>query len=248
MKRALVISLICVLGLAFTGLAASLSGSWDTDITIDPQQTGFNDAIGIDSVLTVIYTVGDWAFTSVTTLDENGWTGQDFAVAGVLGAFSIASDLVFDPDVPEFTSWGVVTGVSIAGVSFDVAFDLAGNDVTLVLGASGVAGDVTVGVEVTFGGDDNDVCDLDWAGVEISLGFPFCCADLAAVIEFDCSGFAGVTFTTGGIAIPNLPWLSIDAELVFRSMRSSSRLARALTLATLRASTSTLTSSTLAAT
>ena len=57
MKRALVISLICVLGLAFSGLAATLSGSWDTDVTIDPQQTNFNDAISIDSILTVAYSV-----------------------------------------------------------------------------------------------------------------------------------------------------------------------------------------------
>jgi hypothetical protein len=216
MKRALVISLICVLGLAFTGLAASLSGSWDTDITIDPQQTNFNDAIGIDSVLTVVYTVGDWAFTSVTILDETGWLGQNFAVAGVLGAFSIASDLVFDPAAPAFTSWGVNTGVSIAGVSFDVEFDLVPNDVQLVLSASGVAGDVSVGVEVTFGGllEDNG-CDLDWAGVEISLGFPFCCADIAAVITFDCSGFEQVCFTAGGIAVPNMPYLTLDAEICF---------------------------------
>ena len=215
MKRALVLSLICVVGLGLSGLAASLTGSWDTDITIDPQQSDFSLAIGIDSVLEVVYTIGDWAFTSVTTIDETGWLGQDFSVGGVLGAFSIASDLVFDPAVPEFTSWGVETGVSIAGVTFGVDFLLEDNDVTLVLSGSGVAGDVTVGVDVTFGGDDNDICDLDWAGVEISLGFPFCCADIAAVVVFDCDGFDSITFTTGGIAIPNLPWLTIDAELVF---------------------------------
>ncbi|MCK5245349.1 hypothetical protein KAR02_00510, partial [Candidatus Bipolaricaulota bacterium] len=77
MKRALVFSLICVLGVAFTGFAASLSGSWDTDVTIDPQQTNFSVAIGLTSVLTVAYTIGDWTFTSVTDLDDGGWTDQD---------------------------------------------------------------------------------------------------------------------------------------------------------------------------
>jgi hypothetical protein len=227
MKRALVISLICVLGLAFSGLAATLSGSWDTDVTIDPQQTGFNDAIGIVSVLTVAYTVGDWTFTSVTDLNEGGWTDQDFSVAGVLGAFSLTSALDFVPAAATFGSWNTTAAVAIAGVSFSVDFTLADEDVELVLAGSGVAGDVTVGIEVTFGGiardvygviipgGNNGVCDLDWAGVTIDIGFPFCCADIALEVVFDCTGFSSATFTTGGIAIPNLPWVTIDAELVY---------------------------------
>jgi hypothetical protein len=227
MKRALVISLICVLGVAFSGLAATLSGSWDTDVTIDPQQTNFNDAIGIVSVLTVAYTVGDWTFTSVTDLNEGGWTDQDFSVAGVLGAFSLTSALDFVPAAATFGSWNTTAAVAIAGVSFSVDFTLADEDVELVLAGSGVAGDVTVGIEVTFGGiardvygviipgGNNDECDLDWAGVTIDIGFPFCCADIALEVVFDCTGFSSATFTTGGIAIPNLPWVTIDAELVY---------------------------------
>ena len=217
MKRALVLSLICVLGLALTGLAATLSGSWDTDVTIDPTQSYFADAIGLVSVLTVIYTVGDWMFTSVTDLDETGWTDQDFSVAGVLGAFTLTSALDFTPATPAFGSWNTTASVSIAGVSFGADFTLEDNDVELVLSGSGVAGDVTVSVEVTFGGilPGDDVCDLDWAGVEISLGFPFCCADIAAEIVFDCDGFDYVEFSVVGIAIPNLPWVTLDATLTF---------------------------------
>jgi hypothetical protein len=201
--------------LAFSGLAATLSGSWDTDVTIDPQQTNFNDAIGLTSVLTVTYTVGDWAFTSVTDLDQTGWTDQDFSVAGVLGAFSITSALDFVPATPAFGSWNTTAAVAIAGVSFGADFTLADQDVTLVLTGAGVAGDVTVGVEITFGGDDNDVCDLDWAGVVITLGFPFCCADIALVVEFDCDGFEEACFSVVGIAIPNLPWVTIGADVCF---------------------------------
>jgi hypothetical protein len=214
MKRALVISLICVLGLAFSGLAATLSGSWDTDVTIDPQQTNFNDAIGIVSVLTVAYTVGDWTFTSVTDLDETGWTDQDFSVAGVLGAFSLTSALDFDPVTPAFGSWNTTASVAIAGVSFGADFTLAGGSVALELTGSGVAGDVTIDVAVTFG-DPAAGCDLDWTGVTIDVGFPFCCADINLEVAFDCTGFLSATFTTGGIAIPNLPWVTIDAELVY---------------------------------
>jgi hypothetical protein len=225
MKRALVISLICVLGLAFSGLAATLSGSWDTDVTIDPQQTNFNDAIGIVSVLTVAYTVGDWTFTSVTDLNTGGWTDQDFSVAGVLGAFSLTSSLDFVPADATFGSWNTSASVAIAGVSFGADFWLASNDVALFLTGSGVAGDVTIDIEVKFGdlgftngvpnSTGNDECDLDWAGVTIDIGFPFCCADIALEVVFDCTGFASATFTTDGIAIPNLPWVTIDAELVY---------------------------------
>lgn len=215
MKRALVLSLICVLGLGFSGLAATLSGSWDTDVTIDPQQTNFNDAIGLVSVLTVTYTVGDWAFTSVTDLDETGWTDQDFSVAGVLGAFSLTSALDFDPVTPAFGSWNTTAAVSIAGVCFGADFTLADQDVTLVLTGAGVAGDVTVGVEITFGGDDNNICDLDWAGIVLEIGFPFCCADIELTVEFDCNGFVEACFAVDGIAVPNMPYMTLGAELCF---------------------------------
>jgi hypothetical protein len=201
--------------LAFSGLAATLSGSWDTDVTIDPTVVSFADAISLTSVITVAYTVGDWTFTSVTDLDENGWTDQDFGVVGVLGAFSLTSALDFVPATAAFGSWTTTAAVSIAGVSFGAEFTLAGNDVELILTGSGVAGDVNVGVEVTFGGDDNDICDLNWAGVTIDVGFPFCCADIALVVEFDCSGFVSACFSVAGIAVPNMPYMTLGAEVCF---------------------------------
>lgn len=215
MKWALALSLVCVFGLALAGFAATLSGTWDTSIYLDPQETNFNDAIHLESAITVVYTVGDWSFTSVTGLNSDGWTGQDFSVAGVLGAFTIASDLDFEPTVPAFVEWDVNIGVSIAGVSFDVGFNLEDEDARLQVDVFGVAGDVTVDVTVTFGGDDNNVCDLNWDGIVIELGFPFCCADIEAVIMFSCYGFDGAVFSAGEISIPNLPWLSIDATLYF---------------------------------
>jgi len=214
-KRTLVFGLIGVLGLAFGGMAATLSGSWDTNVTIDPQQTNFNDAIGLVSVVTVAYSVDGWTFTSITDLDEGGWTDQDFAVAGVLGAFSITSALDLDPAIPVFGSWNTTVNVSLAGVSFGIDFSLEDNDVTLVVNGSGVAGDVILGVEITFGGDDNDICDLNWVDLEISLGLPFCSSVLVAAISFDCDGFENIVFTAEGIVIPNLPFMTLDATLEF---------------------------------
>lgn len=215
MKRALVLSLICVLGLAFTGFAASLTGSWDTDVTIDPTQTSFDLAIGLTSKLTVNYIVGDWTFTSITALTDAGWSDQDFNASGVLGAFSISTALDLNPDA-TFGDLDVTVGVTIAGVTFGWDLDLADNDLKLVLTASGVAGDVTIAGALTFGGDDNDVCDLPWVSADIDLGFAFCCVDLSVDIDFTCaSGFDSVTFAFGGLVVPNLPWLTVDGYIIF---------------------------------
>ena len=68
---------------------------------------------------------------------------------------------------------------------------------------------------MTFGGDDNDICDLDWGGVTISLDFPFCCADVTGTVAFDCGGFKYLALDVDGIVVPGLPWLTIDAKLMF---------------------------------
>ena len=213
MKRALVLSLVFALGLGFAVSAATLSGSWDTDVTIDPQQVSFADAITLTSVLTVNYTIGDWTFGSVTSLNENGWVDQDFSAGGVLGAFALTSALDLNPDA-TFGNWVTTASVSIAGVSFGAEFELVGDDTFLELTAGGVAGDVTIDVTVNFGDDDGE-CDFPFTDITIEVGFPFCCADIAAAIVFDCAGFDNICFTVGGIAIPNLPWVTIGAELCF---------------------------------
>ena len=219
--------LVSLLVMGVGGLAATLSGSWDTDVTIEPQQTNFNDAISIVSVLTVAYSVDGWTFTSISVLDEGGWTDQDFVVAGTLGAFTLTSTLGFDPIVPAFDVWNTRVDVAIAGVRFGVDFTLADEDVELILLGSGVAGDIILSVELTFGGiardingaiipgGNNDICDLDWADLEITLGFPFCCTVLEAVVAFDCDGFQNIVFAAEGIVIPNLPFLMLDATLEF---------------------------------
>ena len=213
MKRALVISLICVLGFAFTSLAASLTGSWATDITILPGQTHFNDAISIVSKLTVNYIIGDWTFTSITSLGDAGWLDQDFNATGVLGAFTISTALDLNPDA-TFGDLDVTVGVSIAGVSLGWDFNLdAAPDMTIT--ASGTAGDVGVSVTLKFG-DDDAICDFPWASADIDLTFGFCCVDLAVDIDFTCTeGFEDITFVFGGLVVPNLPWLTIDGSIMF---------------------------------
>jgi hypothetical protein len=210
MKKALVLSLVFALGLGFAVSAQTLSGTWDTTITIDP--TG--PTIGIDTSLTVDYTIGAWSFVTDITLDETGFVDMGFTVDGVLGAFTLGSTLDFDPVNALFEEWNVVAGVSIAGVTFGADFTLGAGTV-LVLSGSGVAGDVVVSVDVTLG--DNVDCDFDFAGVLIGVEFPFYCADILAEIEFDCDGFVDLCFTTSGIVVPSFPWLTLDAELCFQT-------------------------------
>ncbi|HDL85762.1 MAG TPA: hypothetical protein ENH11_05490 [Candidatus Acetothermia bacterium] len=47
-----------------------------------------------------------------------GWDTQEFTANGVLGAFTLGSDLIFDPSDALFTTWDSTGSVSIAGVSF----------------------------------------------------------------------------------------------------------------------------------
>jgi hypothetical protein len=211
MKKALVLSLAVVLGLGVASFAQVLSGSWDTTVTIVPSPV----SLGIDSELIVTYAVSGWSFTSDTILDETGWLGQEFAVSGALGAFTLGSTLVFDPSAPAFTSWEVTGALSLAGVTFDGTFTLEPGVTYFEIVAAGTAGAVDVEADVTFG--DGLGCNFNFGGVLITVGFPFCCADIVSTIEFDCAGFVEATFAVEGIAIPNLPWVSIDALLTFQT-------------------------------
>ncbi|MCD6136270.1 hypothetical protein J7J63_06145, partial [Candidatus Bipolaricaulota bacterium] len=103
MKKALVLTLAFALGLGVAAFAnAPLSGSWCADISINPQSPAFT---AFDNDITVDYTVGGWTFESVTGFSLTGWDTQEFTADGVLGAFTIGSDLVFNPGAASFTSW-----------------------------------------------------------------------------------------------------------------------------------------------
>jgi len=221
MKKALVLSLVMALGLGVASFAAEkLSGSWVTEITIDPTLTAV-PPITITSDLEVTYTVSVWAFTSITGLTEAGWDTQTFGVTGSLGAFVVGSLLTFDPvaglidPLDFFDSWVVTTDMNIIGVMFDMTFTLDGTGTAFDLGISILPSTVDVGVDVSFGDPDTPACDFDWQGVEITVDFPFYCALVASTISFDCLGFNYVEFAVEGIAVPTLPWLTLDATLLF---------------------------------
>jgi hypothetical protein len=209
MKKALVLSLALVLGLGVASFAQTLSGSWDTTIGIVPSPV----SITLDSELIVTYAVSGWSFTSDTVLDETGWVAQSFTAGGALGAFTIGSELVFDTNPVGFTSWEVTGGLSLAGVTFDATFTLHPGNTHLEIIGAGSAGNVDVSIELTLG--DGVGCNFDFAGIVIEVAFPFCCANVVSTVEFDCDGFVEATFGVDGIALPNLPWITLDALITF---------------------------------
>jgi hypothetical protein len=228
MKRALVFSLICVVGLAFAGFAQTLTGTWVTEVCLDPQTDSFAGAISLSSVLGVTYAIGSWAFTTTTTLDGAGWVDQDFSVTGLFGLITVSSALGFDPTVPEFDAWVTTLGLNMAGVSFGAVFTLEPNSTVLELsGSAGVGSDVVGSVAVTLG--DGETCNFDFVDVTIGLDFLFCdCAPIAMEIYFTCDGFEYIEFSTTGIAIPNIPWLTLGADLKFELQTKSITISPAL--------------------
>jgi len=141
----------------------------------------------------------------------------------VIGGFTIASALNFDPDVPEFVKWTTTTTVDIVGVTFSGTFQLYDEDVFLTVQGRGTSGDVDISVSVKFGDDDDPIgdCDLDFSSLQIGVDFPFCCAEVESTVYFDCDGFDKVVFEASGIVIPNLPWLTFDATLQFTTQTKS---------------------------
>jgi len=214
MKRALVLGLMVGFGLTFVGIGAALSGEWDTEITIDPQGAWLG-ALTLASDITVTYAIGDWSFASTTSLTGLGWVDQRFTAAADLGALLLACELKLDPGAPGgFIRWRPTGNLSLAGVEFIFAFTLSDQDTELALGCAGVAGDMEIWMEAIFGDDDDDICNLDWSSAALGLAFPFCCADVNALVELDCSGFVSAHFIAEGITTPNLPWFGFDAEVV----------------------------------
>jgi hypothetical protein len=226
MKKALVLSLAVILGLGFASFAQTLTGSWNTTVKITPTPVV---TLGITSNLVVTYSVSGWSFTSTSTVKETGWTAQKFDVTGSLGAFTIGSNLMFTPAPPAFLQWVTTAGVSLAGVTFDFKFVSVPADTAIVLKATGTAGNVNVAATLQLGSavqdsttglwsahqTNSDQCGFDFNNIVIKVDFPFCCANVFSEIKFTCDGFQYVDFGVKGIAIPNLPWLALDAKIHF---------------------------------
>jgi len=225
MKRALVLTLALVLGLGIAAFAGPLSGSWESNLTLGiTTSTPYISSLAFSSTLIVDYTIGGWTFESTTGFTEAGWGTQEFTANGTLGAFTMASDLVFDPGNAAFTSWDTNGSVSIAGVTLNGEFLLA-DGAGWTFGASGQAGDLSLGATAYFNMDsngnlvqtgENAYC-FCFSSVDFTASFPFACiSNVSTTLSFNNStGFDSVEFSVSGIAIPNIAWLTFDADLTF---------------------------------
>lgn len=218
MKRALVLSLAVVLGLGFASFAQTLSGEWtlDVSVTTNNPALSFADALDFSSSLTVNYEVGGWLFTSYTEFDDAGWADQTFAAGGSLGAWTFDSLVDFAP-TGAFEELDISTSIALGGMTFGFDFVSTPGEVTLDLIGAGSTSLVDVEITVSFGNPDVAGCDLDWTGVAVEVGFPFCCADITATIAFDCLGFDEACFAVDGISVGNIPWLTLGAEVCFQT-------------------------------
>jgi len=216
MRRALVLGCMLVLFVAWAGAGQTLTGSWDTDIVVDPLKTQFTDTLALTSVVTLNYALGDWHFITVSTFSGDGWTDQDFKATGVLGSFSINTALDLNPNA-TFGDWSTTVQATLYGIVMGATFKLDGTDAYLTLtGRGGMGTPVSVDITAGFGSATPAGCDLDFSYVTIGVDFTFCeCAPIQSEFKFDCEGFLYAKFVTTGIAIPNLPWLTIGATLEF---------------------------------
>lgn len=211
MRHVLALGLIFVVGWGWLAASQQLSGTWEIDFEIDPQEASFADALELDTTLKVNYSIGDWTFGSATVLDEEGWVDQDFSTTGILGAFTLTGAVDFNPD-GTFGSLVATISVPFAGVLFGAQLTLEDSDTFLSFTASSSAGLVDIDVDLDFG-DNDDICDFPWDDATISIDFPFCCGEVSSELRIGCEGFehfkAGVT----GLVVPNIPWLTMGAEV-----------------------------------
>jgi len=108
--------LMTVIG-GLTLLAGSpFSGSWSSEIQIEPTGTFFKS---LDSTIDVNYSLGGFVCTSESDFHFfGGFIWQGFGVTGILGAFNIQGDLLFGASTADFIYDQLIVTTSIAGIDF----------------------------------------------------------------------------------------------------------------------------------
>ena len=215
MKRALVLGLGILLCVGTASLAQTFSGEWTATVKFDLSQGSFSDAMTFYNTLLAEYNVGGWTFGSATEFAGGGWASQLFSAGGSFGAYSFDSSLALGPG-GSFDSWAVDAGITMGGVTFGALIRLDDTDsLTLILSAEGSTDVVDLSVYTAFGDTSTADCDFTWQNIGVLVQFPFCCADVVAILLFDGNGFDAIMLMVHGLEIENIPWLAISASLEF---------------------------------
>jgi len=161
MKKALVISLLAVVGLGLAAFAGPLSGCWDLGTILEVDKgTEQVEMLWFGSTLTLDYTTCGWSFGSTAKFSKHAFTNLFFDAAGSVGAFGFYGVLDFVPQTPSFKFLAGFADLSIAGVSlyaggmvynFNHSTALDPNiGIGYIVGGYGVAGDCSIWVEAQF--------------------------------------------------------------------------------------------------
>ena len=159
MKKALVISLLLVVGLGLAAFAGPLSGSWSvslkfTEATVD--STNVLSLSSFGSVLTLDYTTCGWTFGSTAIFSKTAFANLFFEAEGSVGAFGFYGGFDFYPQSASFVNAVGAVDLSIAGatvygigVIYNHAYKTsatAETGVGFILGGYGIAGDFPSGL------------------------------------------------------------------------------------------------------
>jgi len=208
MKKALVLAIVCAFGLGAGCFAqGALSGSWDASIclTLAPAPAPITLS-SFESNLVVDYTISGWTFESTSTFTDAGWVSQVFTVDGVLGAFTLGSELVFDPANAMFQYWSTDATVNIAGVALEFQTILVDTDPLftdcaavivpagfgMAIGVSGGAQDLTFAATLYINSHLIDLipaCSAageTWLAPVAGCGFAFTSVEFELTFPFCC--------------------------------------------------------------
>ncbi len=117
MKKAIVIAFTMMLGLGLTAFAGPLSGSWASDLVVDPAASSFTS---LSSTLAVDYTVSGWTFGSSSSFTLSGFSSQSFTAGGSFGAFTLSSTMTFNPMFVTVKTYDYGTLFVIGDLFFEI--------------------------------------------------------------------------------------------------------------------------------
>jgi len=108
---------LAVSALGFPGYG-SLSGSMTNDLHFEPQ----TNPLALDSTLTVNYSAGGLNFQSISSLEDNSFTDQEFRVDFSLGLLDVDSTLAFDPPEARMDYWLAEGGFTLGRLRVENVF------------------------------------------------------------------------------------------------------------------------------
>jgi len=119
MKKALVISLLVLVGLGAAAFAGPLSGKWCADFgfAYTDEDIQYLTISGFASTLVLDYTTCGWTFSSTAKFNKHAFANLYFEAQGSVGAFGFYGILDFIPQTASFHFLIGFVDVSIAGVN-----------------------------------------------------------------------------------------------------------------------------------